>query len=87
VYASDLADLPRNPWSLRGLQQVYQAQATPAAAEKLEQVGEGWQSDALLLLLPLGHQSCCQVGCSRGGSAGVANLAANSGITILTACN
>jgi hypothetical protein len=46
VYLSDLADLPRNPWALRGLQQVYQAQATPAAAQKLEQVR--W----LCLLLP-----------------------------------
>ncbi|WIA39815.1 hypothetical protein OEZ86_005868 [Tetradesmus obliquus] len=38
VYASDLNDLPRNPWSLRGLQQVYEAQGTPAAAQKLQQV-------------------------------------------------
>jgi hypothetical protein len=38
VYLSDLADLPRNPWALRGLQQVYEAQGTPQAAQKLEQV-------------------------------------------------
>ncbi|KAF6254659.1 hypothetical protein COO60DRAFT_1642164 [Scenedesmus sp. NREL 46B-D3] len=38
VYLSDLADLPRNPWALRGLQQVYERQSTPAAAQKLEQV-------------------------------------------------
>jgi hypothetical protein len=51
VYLSDLADLPRNPWALRGLQQVYEAQATPAAAQKLQQVG------GLCLLLPQ-HATC-----------------------------
>eukprot|EP00775_Hariotina_reticulata_P010681 gene10681-10840_t len=38
MYLTDLAELPGNAWSLRGLQQVYQAQGAPAA--QLQQVGD-----------------------------------------------
>ncbi|KAF8058948.1 hypothetical protein HT031_005516 [Scenedesmus sp. PABB004] len=45
AYRADLAELPRNPWSLRGLQQVYSRQG-PASAAKLQQVtadlAEAW---------------------------------------------
>lgn len=37
-YLQDLAELPENPWALKGLAQVYAAQG-PTSAEKLQQVG------------------------------------------------
>jgi predicted Zn-dependent protease len=47
VYLDDLANFPRNPWSLKGLQQVYQKQNTSAAKQKLQKVTsdltEAWQ--------------------------------------------
>lgn len=36
-YLQDLAELPENPWALKGLTQVYAAQG-PKAAGKLEEV-------------------------------------------------
>lgn len=38
VYLEDLSNFPRNPWSLKGLQQVYQKQNTSAAKQKLQKV-------------------------------------------------
>lgn len=39
VYLEDLAELPENPWALKGLTQVYQAQGDKAAG-KLQEVRE-----------------------------------------------
>eukprot|EP00879_Flechtneria_rotunda_P002107 GHRR01002288.1.p1 GENE.GHRR01002288.1~~GHRR01002288.1.p1 ORF type:complete len:734 (+),score=249.35 GHRR01002288.1:60-2261(+) len=38
AYLDELLELPNNPWSLKGLQQVYQKQATAEAATKLTKV-------------------------------------------------
>eukprot|EP00878_Enallax_costatus_P010043 GHUV01010482.1.p1 GENE.GHUV01010482.1~~GHUV01010482.1.p1 ORF type:complete len:611 (+),score=181.63 GHUV01010482.1:1052-2884(+) len=47
MYREDLADFPLNPWSLKGLQQVYQQQNTAEAKQKLQQVNtdlsESWR--------------------------------------------
>jgi hypothetical protein len=64
VYLEDLAELPENPWALKGLRQVYEAMG-PGAADKAADVSDshiyvtptvctlvcGWVAAAVLLQL------------------------------------